>query len=155
MGRSMPPPETRVTGQDATVAERSPAVSFCAPETCQPAGFQVLRHRADYLRAAKAQRQGTGGFLLQARDRADGDPVIRVGFTCSKKIGNAVMRNRAKRRLREVVRAVLPTLAQPGWDYVLVGRPGVTVSRDFATLKSDLDGALRQIHRDRPPRAEP
>ena len=78
-----------------------------------------------------------------------------MGFTCSKKIGNAVMRNRAKRRLREVVRAVLPTLAQPGWDYVLVGRPGVTVSRDFAALKSDLEGALRQIHRDRPPRAEP
>ena len=147
----MPPPETRVTGQDATVAAGSPAVSFCAPAPTP----ETLRHRADYLRAAKAQRQGTAGFLVQARDRADGSPKVRVGFTCSKKIGNAVMRNRAKRRLREVVRAVLPTLAQPGWDYVLVGRPGVTVSRDFAALKSDLEGALRQIHRDRPPRAEP
>ena len=107
----------------------------------------VIAQRKDFLKAASARRQGTASFLLQARDRRDGDPQTRIGFTASKKIGNAVMRNRAKRRLREVVRAVLPALAEPGWDYVLVGRPGVTLDRDFATLKADLDTALRQVHR--------
>lgn len=115
--------------------------------------YAILAKRADFLRAASARRQGAGGFLLQARRRDDGSDAIRVGFTCSKKIGNAVARNRAKRRLREVVRMVLPTLARPGWDYVLVGRPGVTIDRDFALLKADLEGALRQIHAPRPPRA--
>jgi ribonuclease P protein component len=91
--------------------------------------------------------------LLQARARAEGEPadaaVVRVGFTCSKKIGNAVARNRAKRRLRAVARAVLPCAARPGWDYVLVGRPGATIERDFAALRADLARALTQIHGER------
>jgi ribonuclease P protein component len=105
----------------------------------------VIAKRADFLAAARALRQGTPGFLLQARDRGDG-AAFRVGFTCSKKIGNAVMRNRAKRRLREVARLHLPRDARPGWDYVLVGRPDATVSRDFADLCRDLANALRKIH---------
>lgn len=144
----MPPPETRVTGQDATVAAGSPAVSFCAPAASPMP--ETLRHRADYLRAAKALRQGTSGFLVQARDRGDGDPRIRVGFTCSKKIGNAVMRNRAKRRLRALAREVLATRARPGWDYVLVARPDATVSRAYADLCADLAQALARIHRTGP-----
>lgn len=106
----------------------------------------ILTQRADFLAAARARRQGTPGFLLQARQRGDDGP-FRVGFTCSKKIGNAVMRNRAKRKLREVARINLPPAAQAGWDYVLVGRPGVTVSRDFADLCADLTQALRKIHK--------
>jgi ribonuclease P protein component len=111
---------------------------------------ETLLRRADFLRAARAQRQGTPGFLLQARQRGAGeaDPdAIRVGFTCSKKVGNAVTRNRAKRRLRAAARAVLPAAGRPGWDYVLVGRPETTVARDFADLTADLARALERIHR--------
>ncbi|MCU0900008.1 MAG: ribonuclease P protein component [Cypionkella sp.] len=106
----------------------------------------TMRHRPEFLRAASARRHGAGGFLLQARFRGDDAPLVQVGFTASKKIGNAVFRNRAKRRLREVARAVLPKLAQPGWDYVLVARPGVTVDRPFAQLLADLESALRAVH---------
>ena len=109
-------------------------------------GLSVIARRADFLRAAQGRRQGTTGFLLQARDRGDGLPGARVGYTCSKKIGNAVQRNRAKRRLRELARTVLTALAQPGWDYVLVGRPEATVTRDFALLLTDLESALRAVH---------
>jgi ribonuclease P protein component len=139
----MTPPEAKGIGRDAK-PELPPAASVCAPSGQKK--LVILRHRADFLRAASARRQGTQGFLLQARSRGDDSSAIRVGFTCSKKIGNAVARNRAKRRLREIARAVLPTQAQPGWDYVLVGRPGATIDRDFALLLGDLTGALGRIH---------
>nr|WP_242679607.1 ribonuclease P protein component [Paracoccus nototheniae] len=106
----------------------------------------VLRQRADFLAAARARRQGMPGFLLQARRRDDDGPA-RIGFTCSKKIGNAVARNRAKRRLREVARLGLQALGQPGWDYVLVGRPEATIARDFAALRDDFNRAMDKIHR--------
>jgi len=121
-------------------AEMPPAVSV---------HLEVLAKRADFLRAAQARRQGTGGFLLQARERradeADTD-LIRVGYTCSKKLGNAVARNRAKRRLREIARATLAANGRPGWDYVLVGRPGATATRDFAIMLADMREALLKIH---------
>lgn len=124
------------------------AAGFAAgPETALPI---TLTKRADFLRAAQARRQPTPGFLLQARQRRAGEGpegAVRVGFTCSKKLGNAVARNRAKRRLREIARLVLPGLARPGWDYVLVGRPGTTATRDFAQLQADLARALKQVHR--------
>jgi len=108
-----------------------------------------LKKRADFLRAARAKRRVTDGFLVQARNRKD-DDAIRVGFTCSKKVGNAVARNRAKRRLREVARIVLPNQGQPGWDYVLIGRPVVTANRPFDLLLNDLRTALHHIHKTRP-----
>ncbi|MCK0149833.1 ribonuclease P protein component [Marivita sp. S6314] len=131
----MTPPEASLDTRGTTPL----AVLSCADVT-------TLRHRADFLRAARALRRGTEGMLVQARDRRDDDPTIRIGFTCSKKIGNAVARNRAKRRLRAVADAVLSTKAKPGWDYVLVGRPGVTIGRPFDALKDDLRYALRKIH---------
>ena len=71
---------------------------------------------------------------------------MRVGFTCSKKVGNAVARNRAKRRLREIARLVLPEHGHDGYDYVLVGRRDVTATRDFAEMLEDLERALRKAH---------
>ncbi|MBM9596439.1 ribonuclease P protein component [Roseitranquillus sediminis] len=111
--------------------------------------IERLKVRADFLRAARAARRATPSFLLQARRRRPDEAVsgIRVGFTCSRKVGNAVQRNRAKRRLREAARAVLPALGHPGWDYVLVGRAGTTASRPFDQLLSDLETALREVHR--------
>ncbi len=106
---------------------------------------EVLTRRADFLAAARGRRQGMPGFLLQARRRDDDGPP-RIGFTCSKKLGNAVTRNRAKRRLRAVARQVLPAAARPGWDYVLVGRPDATVTRDFDEMCRDLARALRKVH---------
>ena len=107
----------------------------------------MLTKRADFVRASSSFRASTPGFTLQARPRQPGEAEwIRVGFTCSKKVGNAVARNRAKRRLREVARAVLPAEGREGWDYVLVGRPGVTATLPFPQLLSDLSGALARVH---------
>lgn len=119
----------------------------------------ILQRRADFLRAASARRQGAAGFLLQARPRRDQEApppdAIRVGFTCSKKLGNAVARNRAKRRLRALARDILPAAARPGWDYVLVGRPEATATREFALLRDDLLFALDRIHAASEPRPAP
>jgi len=84
-------------------------------------------------------------MMVQGRDRRDGDPGIRVGFTCSKKVGNAVARNRAKRRLRAVAREIVPARGQPGWDYVLIGRAGETGARPFDDLRRDLAFALDRL----------
>ncbi len=100
-------------------------------------------------------RYATPGLVLQARalGPSEGEPApeasIRFGFTASKKIGGAVMRNRARRRLKEAVRLHAGPHAAKGFDYVLIARQG-TLQRPFIDLVRDLEHALRKIHR--PPR---
>jgi ribonuclease P protein component len=143
----MTPPEAARNGTgdgNASTGTAPPAVFVCPP-----APLGVLRKRADFLRAARARRQAGPGLILQARQRGPDDPpapLIRVGFTATKKIGNAVARNRAKRRLRAIARETLPTRGHPGWDYVLIARADVTATRPFADLVQDLTRALEKIH---------
>ena len=121
------------------------AAEGAAPLAVLP--FEVLKKRPDFLRAARAQKVVTPGFILQIRNRGDEDPKVRVGFTCSKKVGNAVARNRAKRRLREIARLVLTTHGHPGTDYVLIGRKEITATRPFEQLQEDLRAALTKLHK--------
>jgi ribonuclease P protein component len=84
------------------------------------------------------------GFVLLMHPRGDGDPAIRVGYTVTKKIGGAVVRNRMKRRFRALARAILPELGVSGADYVLIGRAG-GIERDYATLADELRRALGKV----------
>src|SRR5688500_12673326 len=106
----------------------------------------TIRKRADFLAANAGKRASGPGFVLLVRDRADGDPTKRVGFTVTKKIGGAVVRNRMKRRLRALARELLPTSGIPGADHVLIGRAG-GIERDFALLRAELAGALERLRR--------
>jgi len=84
------------------------------------------------------------GFVLLVRPRDDDDSTMRVGFTLTKKIGNAVVRNRMKRRFRALAREILPDHGIAGADHVLIGREG-GIERDYASLVSELQRALKKL----------
>jgi len=105
--------------------------------------MERLKKRADFLAAASGAKGHTAGFVLQLRRRADEGPA-RVGFTVSKRVGNAVARNRVRRRLREMVRRTPERAFRTGCDYVVVGRqPAIVLP--FDRLVRDFSGALDRI----------
>lgn len=108
----------------------------------------VLRKRREFVQIAEHGRKFiTSGLVLQVWERSQEnsfDDVIRVGFTTTKKVGNAVKRNRVRRRLRSLARLILPEFGKKGCDYVLIGRTA-TCDKPFEELKDDLKYALKKI----------
>jgi ribonuclease P protein component len=132
------------------------AASASRPEGPAPANAPKilrLKARADFLRLAKGAKAVSRGFVLQmlpAPAPENEKPLmppgaLRLGFTVTKKIGNAVARNRARRRLKEAARQAVPLYGREGHDYVLVAR-AEAISLDFAALTGDLIAALKKIH---------
>ncbi len=105
-----------------------------------------MRRRAEFLAANNGRRVPMPGFVLLVRPRGDGDPSIGVGYTVTKKIGGAVVRNRMKRRFRELARRLFPQMGIAGADHVLIGRSG-GIERDFDQLDSELRKALAKATR--------
>jgi ribonuclease P protein component len=122
-----------------------------APFEIAPFTIGRLKKRPDFLACAQASHCARGAVLVQARARPDGEPgqsLVRAGFTATRRIGGAVERNRAKRRLREAARLLLPALGSPGFDYVFVARGGVT-TRPWPRLLDDVKSALIRLAADR------
>jgi ribonuclease P protein component len=109
--------------------------------------IERLKKRADFLACARAPSCARGAIVVQARPR-DQAPLVRAGFTATKRIGGAVQRNRAKRRMREAARRLLPDLAHPGFDYVFIARGGAT-TRPWERLLDDVKSALIRLAADR------
>lgn len=101
--------------------------------------IETLKKRADFINARKGRRVSTPAFLMQVLP--NGTDRTRVGYTATKKLGGAVIRNRAKRRLRAAARAVLTDIGKSGFDYVLIARSAV-IARGFDRLLDDLRIAL-------------
>jgi ribonuclease P protein component len=122
-------------------AERAPRPR---PQEAQRLG--IIRKRADFVAANGGKRASTPGFLLLVRDREDADATMRVGFTVTRKIGGAVVRNRIQRRVRALAREIIATTGLCGADHVMIAR-AKGVEREFSLLRSELAGALDKLRR--------
>jgi ribonuclease P protein component len=106
--------------------------------------MERLKQRADFLAAASGNKVPAGAFVLQGRRREDSGPA-RVGFTVTKRVGNSVVRNRVRRRLREVVRLSASAAMQAGHDYVLIGRHDA-LKMPFSKITDEFSRALKRLH---------
>ena len=118
--------------------------------------LHTLRVRREFLAVAKGDHQVQRGLVIQARFRKPDTRInaaaIRFGLTATKKIGNAVIRNRTRRRLRVLAHEILSAHGQPGYDYVLIGRVA-TKHRTWEGLRTDLRSALKKVHKSKPEKA--
>ena len=105
-----------------------------------------LKKRSEFLYVRDGKYRAIGGVVIQMRESPKNNGEIRVGFTATKKIGNAVTRNKAKRRLRACAQTCLPEFGKPDHDYVFIARDG-TVTRNFEDLKEDVKKALLTLAR--------
>ena len=125
---------------------KNPSADSAPADSNQP--IEVIRKRADFLAANRGKRFVTSSFVLLAhRRRSDhsiGTAKIRYGITVTKKIGNAVARNRMKRRFRALLAQSLPRNGIAGVDHIMIGRKAVKEA-DFATMKADLEKGLRYL----------
>ncbi len=128
-----------------------------ASRQSEPVAVARMRKRPQFLACAQGAAFARGAVVVQARDRADGAAVIHAGFTATKRVGGSVVRNRAKRRLREAARLMLPDLARPGYDYVFIARGGAP-NRPWPRLLDDVKTALLRLAPEsdrRPPATAP
>lgn len=116
--------------------------------------YIMIQKRPDFLAANRGKRFATQAFVLLVHDRRDGNDQKRLGITVTKKIGNSVVRNRMKRRLRALARECFDTGAKPGADHILIGRIG-GVERNYQDMRDELMLALRKIGNKSADKAQP
>lgn len=112
--------------------------------------YMVIKKRADFLSANRGRRFAFPGFILLVHDRNDGDQTVRLGITITKKVGNAVVRNRIRRRFRELMRENLPEGGRPGADHVMIGREAA-LDMAYSELRSHVKRALEKAADDNDP----
>ena len=117
--------------------------NFTTKNIVKPKVLETLAKRADFVAASKAGKFVGNSIIVQARYNASEN--IRVGYTASKKVGNAVVRNRAKRRMRAAVMDTLAQYGTAGADYVLIGRAKTTCTVKFEDLKFELTLAIKKL----------